>query len=182
MMKDPGSPEESEDHRQYVRLKSVCPVEFTIVRLQSDILGMDWQKGYTRNVSRGGLCLETEELRDTVIKYLKQQNLYLELRLHVPLTHAPIRAVAEVAWYRKVGEETANAYIIGLKFRSIVEKDLSRILGQARWLKFLIPAAVIVSVILSGALLIGTINTYKSGRAHKAVDHTLLKDYLKKIP
>ena len=136
-MNDTRSPEEIEDQRQYVRLKSVCPIEFTIVRLQSDLLGMDWQKGHTSNVSRGGLCLETEELRDTVIKYLKQQNLYLELRIHVPLAHAPIRAVAEVAWYRKIGEEMSHAYIIGLKFRSVVEKDLNRIIGRARWFSFL---------------------------------------------
>ena len=135
-MNNPNISEELADKRQYIRLPSAFPVEFTIVRLQGDLPGIDWQLGHTSNVSQGGMCLETAELSETVIQYLQRQNILLELRVRVPFGGPPVKAVAEVAWYRKVGEEMPRSYIVGLKFKSIIAKDLDRILGRAKWLQF----------------------------------------------
>jgi len=129
--------ENPSENRQYLRLESAFSVEFTIVRLQGDLPGINWENGQTQNVSRGGLGLETENLAESTIRYLSTQNIYLDLRIHVPLTRLPIKAVCEVAWFEPSDDGKPGKYFIGLKFRSIAPNDLKKILGHANWRKLL---------------------------------------------
>ena len=122
--------EEAKDRRKYVRLKTFLPVEFTIVRLQGDLPGINWLKGETRDVSRGGLCLETIALEESTILFLNKEKIYLECRVHMPKGQPDVKIVGEVAWYSKVGEKQTD-YTIGLKFRSIIPSDLEKILHHA---------------------------------------------------
>ena len=121
------------DKRQYKRLPSAYPVEFTIVRLQGDLPGIDWVKGQTQNVSTAGLCLETELLDDSTITYLAKENIYLDLRIQTPFSSSAVKTVGEVAWYKKED----SRYTIGIKFRDIVEADLKKLLGRAKISKVL---------------------------------------------
>lgn len=118
----------SADNRTYLRLEYAVPVEFTIVRLQGDLPGLDWEKGSTSDVSKGGLCLKTNKLSESTIKFLDHQNIYLEVRMHLPLTAEPIKAVTELVWYKKDN----NKFVIGLKYRSISSIDAGRILKFAK--------------------------------------------------
>ena len=116
------------DKRKYIRLKKILPIQFTIVRLQGDLPGIDWENGETRDVSSGGLCLETKTLSDSTIRFLNQHNIYLDLRISTALKEI-IKSVAEVAWYEKIDNKNAHYYRIGLKFRSIAASDLNKIIG-----------------------------------------------------
>jgi hypothetical protein len=131
-MSDPDT-SRPQDKRKYIRLKGNFPVDFTIVRLQDDLLDLSWQRGSTSNVSKGGICLETDVLSESVIRYLNGKNLYLDLRVHIPSVGV-VKAIAEVEWYEKM-DDRENCYIIGLEFRSIVEEDLRLLLDKAQWLK-----------------------------------------------
>jgi len=122
------------EHRQYIRLKSTFSVKFTIAHLQESIPGIGWRHGYTSNISQGGIGLESSQLNEAVIKYLDRQDIYLETYILAPFASMPIKAICEVAWFKKQQE---NTYFIGLKFRSITKEDLNRILGYAGWMRFI---------------------------------------------
>ena len=128
-MSDQNSNKDSEK-RKYQRLSSVFPIQFTIVRLQGDLPGIDWLEGTTRNVSQGGLCLETTQLTESAIKYLNKQNIFLELR--ITMTDGSIKTVVEVAWYKKIEGDVPNLYFIGVQFHSIHDSELNRILQHAQ--------------------------------------------------
>ncbi len=119
------------DKRQFIRLKVLLPVDFSIVRLQGDLPGLDWQKGVTRDISRGGLGLKTEEVSESTIKYLNKQNILLEVRISAAEKGRMIRIVGEVAWYEPIEKPNKRSYLIGLKYHSIKNEDLSYLLSLA---------------------------------------------------
>lgn len=144
-----------EDQRKYVRLKTVVAVDFTIVRLQEDLLGIDWEKGSVSNISRGGLCLETDSLNESIIKFLKKENVLLDLRLHVPFLPKSIKAVADVAWYKENSKHSSKKYVIGLEFQSIAPENLKILLAHANIFKPSVQI-ILVSVLLVVLFLIFT--------------------------
>ena len=119
------------DKRQYVRLNSCFAIDFTIVRLQGDLLGIGWAKGCTQNVSKSGLCLETSVLSESMIKYLDKEDIYLELHIQVPFKKEPMKAIAEVVWYELAHEDDPSRYIIGMKFHSVMADELTKLIGMA---------------------------------------------------
>jgi len=118
-----------QDRRKYVRLPSYCEIDYTLISLHGDVLGMDWQRGTTRNVCEGGLYIETKNFDYRTYKYLLDNKVYLDLRLHVPWVGGPIKAVAEVAWFR---ESDKNGYEIGLEFKSITKENIQLILRHTK--------------------------------------------------
>lgn len=144
---------EASDRREYIRLDSVFPVEFNIIRLQGDLPGMEWQQGYTCNISEGGLCLETVQVNESTLKFLLSQNIYLGIRMRIPITKPAIKAVAEVAWYSKEPNSHPEKFFIGLKFRTISRLELDRILKHARWYKFSTKIVSTVAIVLFLALM-----------------------------
>ena len=162
------------DHRHYIRLNSIFPVEFNIVRLQGDLPGMNWQQGYTSNVSRGGICLETTHLSETTLKFLAKENILLDLRINIPLVQPPIKAVGELAWYKRIEKEDTDHHLIGLQFNAIAPQDLNRILSRARWLSFSSQTAVILSIILFMSLVATSFYTYKLRRSNEVLIDNLV--------
>ena len=149
-----------EDIRKYVRLKSSFPVDFSIVRLQGDLPGIDWQQATTQNISQEGVCLETSNLTEPIIKYFRDQNVYLDLRMKIPPDKPYIRAVCDVMWYKVEGRETLPRIIMGLKFRSVQKSELERVLWHARLFKFYSNLGVAICVIISVVLLFFGIKYY----------------------
>lgn len=124
------------DKRKYVRLKSTFSIQFTIVHLQGDLPGLGWKEGQTRDVSKGGLGLETSELDESTIRFLNKEDIYLDLRIKVPLSSEPVKAVCDIAWFEPM-KDNPSQYFIGMKFRSITSENLKRILKHASWQKFI---------------------------------------------
>ena len=149
-MPDPEPLVDPENRRKYVRLESCYPVEFSIVRLQGDLPGISCEKGFTQNVSEGGLCLETASLEYHVFKYLIDNHIYLELKIQAPLPLAPIKAIGEARWFR---ETTPGHYMIGINFRSIPKDYLGLLIGQTRWINCLMR----VAVVLAAGIVLGLI-------------------------
>ncbi len=140
--KEPQGPEK----RRYIRVNGNFPIDFTMVRLQDDLLDLPWSKGHTSNISKGGICLETDVLSEPVIKYLSNKNLYLDLRIHLPSMKGPIKAVAEVVWYRPI-PESPNCYIIGLDFRSIIDEDLKTLISQAWCIRAVTKVLSVIAIV-----------------------------------
>ncbi|MDP8212864.1 MAG: PilZ domain-containing protein [Candidatus Zapsychrus exili] len=151
---------ENANERQYIRLKSVFPVEFTVVRLPDNLFGINWLQGYTSNVSKGGICLETSYLDERIFSYLEKEDTYLETRIHIPLFLPPIKAITEVAWIKKESGENSLKYRIGLKFKSINPADLRRMLRQARWIRFSFKAVVVLAISFLVAFSVASFRNY----------------------
>jgi PilZ domain len=116
--------------RKYLRLNIKISVEFTVLRVNRELVGLDWQTGHTCNVSSGGLCLETELLNSATIKHLVDQQNYLELRVHLPDGGSkPIRVIGALMWHKPM---MGKHYMIGLEFRTIANEDLQALLQMAR--------------------------------------------------
>jgi len=141
-----------EERREFVRLKSVFPVDYSIVHLQGDLPGLDWHRGFTSNVSKGGLCLETDKLTESTIIYIAKHNVLLDLRIFIPLNSPPIKAVGELQWYQRVGTRDKEKFILGLKFHSITEECIKRVLGRAYFIQMAMKIFPIIAIVLIGGL------------------------------
>ena len=153
--------QKNHDLRQYSRLKSVFPVDFTLIHIQDELLGLDWTRGYTCNVCRTGLCLQTSALRSSAINFLKKEGIQLELRIGIPIGKTPFRVVAKVAWYKiEEIQDYSNTYI-GLEFTSITDENLNRMLRHAKYFGISARIVIIISaIIFIGLIIIGLINYF----------------------
>ena len=150
------------EQRRYVRLHSSFPVDFSIVRLQGDLPGLDWQQATTQSISQEGICIESFNLTEPTIKYFRDQSIFLELRLKIPPDKPYIKAVCDVMWYEKEGTEDNPKFIIGLKFRSIQQKELDRILWHARLFHFFTKLGISICIVIFLAVLIYEIKRHVS--------------------
>ncbi len=132
MPKKQATKKSNTEHRQYQRLDWVLGVEFTLVHLNENVIGIGWEKGKTRNVSKEGLCLETSALSESTIKYLTQRNASLELKIALPDKNSLVKAIGDVAWFEKKGGAQSKEYVIGVKFRTLPHSELKRIVKNAR--------------------------------------------------
>ena len=88
-------PVDPREQRKYIRLNSVFPVEFVLYSDKGKETSV-WFQGYTCNISRGGLCLETIGLDDATASAINKSGSCLNLKVHIPVGRPPIKAVAQV--------------------------------------------------------------------------------------
>ncbi|MCA9408266.1 MAG: PilZ domain-containing protein [Candidatus Omnitrophica bacterium] len=136
------------ENRKYKRLETHIPIDFTIVRINSELPGVDWEKGLTCNVSRGGLCLETDELSENTIRFLSKEGIYLDMRIHAPIASAPVKAVGEIVWHKSLDPKNSKHYMIGVKYQSITDENLNKIMGQVICIKCIRDSIIIGSIVL----------------------------------
>ncbi|MCA9395081.1 MAG: PilZ domain-containing protein [Candidatus Omnitrophica bacterium] len=144
----------TQEKRKLLRLAHKVPVEFRVLDNQQVLIpGVDQQRGQTRNVSTGGACIETEALNESTIRYLNQQNILLHVYFHLPLTHHPVPAVAQIAWYERIEGAAGVSYVLGLQFRSIKSGDAVALLRQSVRFKVLALAVLILTGIFVASLI-----------------------------
>jgi hypothetical protein len=148
------------DKREFVRLKTRFPIEFAIVRLQGDLPGLDWQQATTVNVGKEGMCIETYNLAEPTIKFFRDQNILLDVRMKVPPQDPFIKVVCDVVWYKKEGEESNPKFVTGLRFRSIKKDELDRILFHARLFQSFSVLCVVLCIMAFVSLIIMAVMHY----------------------
>jgi len=161
------------EKRRFIRLKSIFPVEFIPLRFNNEQIDFVWQQGYTSNISKGGLCLETANIDTPTTNCLNQKGRLLEVCLNIPLKGKPIKTICEVVWINII-EENPIKYQIGLKFNSIKASDLKRILAQVKWLRFSPKTAVITAMILFLTFIVSGFYNYKLRFDNKKLIHDLV--------
>ena len=119
------------ERRAYVRLDSSLPVKFKISAEQKS-------KTYTattKNISRGGLCLEIDQNIQQLLENLSGTDVKISIDLDTlipqPKTAAPAKAAwisSRVDWAR---EPTAKnpAMLLGLEFEGVSDEARKRIHG-----------------------------------------------------
>ena len=59
------------ERRRYLRLDTVFPVSFRLISLDgNDYLSGEWLQGFTKDVSKGGICLMVNNLKADYLKLL----------------------------------------------------------------------------------------------------------------
>ncbi len=159
------------EHRKYIRLDVVFPVEFQFLDLDTSGTVSDIKQGFTRDIGKGGICLEVNNAEEGFEEILNQKNTGLDLRLHVPLSHRETKAVARIVWHKKVKAGYPNKYLIGLSFSEIDPKDRNRIYFHARRI-FLTPKLVSVLVL---SLLVSLVYFYATDFRLRTENKQLVK-------
>ncbi|MBF0532888.1 MAG: PilZ domain-containing protein [Candidatus Omnitrophica bacterium] len=120
------------DHRRYIRLKSIFPVEFRPAAGDSlPASAAPWLQGYTRDISLNGICLETAFIPVAMAALLDGE---IELRLRIPLSQPPISAKGKIIWSRRGPASEDRIYRLGVEFSAIGSADRNRLVRQARWM------------------------------------------------
>jgi hypothetical protein len=151
---------QGEERREYIRLDSVFPVEFQIIDKDKKVI-TELIESFTRNIGKGGLCIEVNNLPLHLVDSLINGTSSLSLRINIPLSLEPVKALGSVKWIKKVDKGEPNKYLIGLDYSSIDKRQQKRIIGYARWLKR--RPRIIASVLVSLLVVAGLAGWYSLG-------------------
>jgi len=159
-----------QERRRYIRLKSVFPVQFQILSLDEAKSLSGCLQGFTSNISKGGICLQANNLIPALAEPLDKRRARLSLDIQMPLTGRSVRAMARIAWMQSVAG-CPNSYLIGLSYEKIDPLQNSRLIRYAWTRKLIVPA------LLSAAIIFGLgfgLNTFISAKLIKG-NITLVK-------
>ena len=119
--------------RKYIRLDTVFPVEFQLVEPQTKQALTPWLQGFSRNVSKGGLCLEINSPDKNILGLVKSGENTISLRLELPASGKKVFALAHIAWQQDKPEQTK--LLFGLSYDWIQPQDNRLIMRWARMKK-----------------------------------------------
>lgn len=141
------------DRRRYIRLNVVFPVEFQFLDPDTGGSICDIKQGFTRDVGKGGICLEVNNIEEGFEDILKARKAKLDLRLHIPLNQRETKAVAAISWYKKIKSGYPNKYVIGLSFIDIDPRERNRIYLHAKRITLTPRVVSVVTLSLIVALI-----------------------------
>jgi len=163
-----------EEKRHYIRLDSVFPVQFRILSPDGKKILSEWLQGFTSNISKGGICLEVNNLKPELAKFIKEGQAKVSLDIQMPLTAAPVPATAKVAWVKGVNTDL-NKYLIGLSYEEIASVANIRIIRYAKARRLFVPVVVTVIIMLVIGFGAGTYLNIRLIKGNKALVEQLVK-------
>jgi Glycosyl hydrolase family 76/PilZ domain len=165
------------EHRKYLRLDTVFPVQFRLQK-QKDVFLSDWLQGFTNNISRGGLCLAVNNLEPGLFELLKTKQIKLILEIDVPVSRKSVAVQASVVWFREIPGDK-HRYLLGLNYDAISAKENNKLLRYAWCKRLFVPVVLAVVIILAAGLGINSYLNFKLTRGNKRLIERLagvLKD------
>lgn len=165
----PGS-----ERRNYIRLDSVFPVEFRVLSADAKHSLSDILQGFTNNISKGGVCLEINNLKPELAKLIQDRSVIFDLDIEMPLRNL-VKAKAKVAWVKELVSTEPNKYLIGLAYEEIGPQQNSRLMRYAWAKKLFAPTVFTVIFILGVAFVFGTYLNVKLIKGNKALVGQLIK-------
>lgn len=160
------------EHRKYIRLNVVFPVEFQFIDPDSSGSISEIKQGFTKDIGKGGICLEVNNLEGGLEQVVREGKAKLDIRLHIPLTRPETKAVAKIVWHEKIKSGYPNKYRIGLSFLQIDPKDSKKIYFHATRV-ILTPAIIAVFLFL---LISGTAYFYSANLKSKVENIRLVEE------
>lgn len=177
------------EHRKYLRLDTVLPVQFRLENAQSDVPLSDWLQGFTNNIGAGGLCLCINYLNPKLFELIKQKNIKLSLEIDLPIARKPICARANIVWAKDIFGDK-HQYLVGLKYDQILAQQ-NRLLMRYAWLKKLfVPAVLALVIILAASVGANSYLNYKLRQGNQQLieklvvvlnDSTLAKQKIEEV-
>ena len=124
----------NKERRSNVRIAVSLPIEFLL--FDSDISSkLDFKEtvklriAMTKNISVGGLCVETDDLEDAWLNDLSSGMMKFALKFKLPTTTELISSTAKAIWIKKRENVKPGEmkYLLGLEFLDINTKDANKI-------------------------------------------------------
>lgn len=162
------------ERRKYIRLDTVFPVQFCLLSLDGKSLLSDSIQGFTSNISKGGICLEVNNLNPESIKLIKNQRVKLSLAIEIPLARKPVNALAQVAWIKEAPLKP-DRHLIGLIYEEIAPAGKARIMRYAWTKKLFVPVVLTVILILGLGFTVNSFINIKLIEGNKALVEQLVK-------
>ena len=121
------------ERRRYVRLKTIFPVEFQFIDADKNPTSYIFQ-GFTRNVGKGGMCIEARTQKGRDIFKFVPGGTKLKLLINIPSNMLAIRSYATVRWVDKDSESALDTYRFGVEYDEIESDDQKMIEQHVSWL------------------------------------------------
>ncbi len=143
----------AKNRRKYIRLNSVFPVQFRMLKVPNGEFVCDWMQGFTANVAKGGICLVGNNIPEPLLLMLKNKEVKLSLLIDMPVSSQPISALGIPSWVTQ-DNKTPDKHIIGVEYEKIDAKSNSRIILYAH-IKRLLPLVALTAFLFLGLVLWG---------------------------
>ncbi len=140
------------EHRKFIRLDSVLPVQFQLLTLDGRSVLSDWQQGFTNNICRSGIALTVNNLNPDLAEMIKQKKVKLSLDLEIPLTHRIINAKTSIVW-AQAEDSGQNKYLMGLLYEAI-NSDQNNMIMRYVFAKKYVPRIFIGLLVALTALIL----------------------------
>jgi len=166
------------EHRKYLRLDSVLPVQFRLEEPEGKVILSDWLQGFTNNISPGGICLAINNLNPELSRLLKKENIKLSLEIDLPVSQAPITARASIIWMRDICGDKHQC-LLGVSYDYISAKQKNKLICYGWLKKLFIPVALAAVIILTVGLGVNSYLNLKLTQGNKLLIEKLavvLKD------
>jgi hypothetical protein len=162
------------EHRQYIRLDTVFPVQFRLIDSQVKEPVSDELQGFTNNIGKGGICLVINNLNSKLVKLIQDGQVKLSLNIELPIAKKSIPALAKIAWVKELSAPT-NKYLIGLYYEQIDKKQNIMIMRYARSRKLFLPVVLGIIILLGLGLAANSFINVKLARGNKILVEQLVK-------
>ena len=144
------------EHRKYLRIDTVFPVQFRLMTTDGKVFLSDWLQGFTNNVSPAGICLSVNNPSPQLLKSLDEKKFKLSIEIDIPVSRKPISALTSFIWSKDLAGDKRK-YLIGLNYDQISTHQNKKLMRYA-WFKKLF-APLVLSLVAILILIIG-INSY----------------------
>lgn len=106
------------EQRKYLRIHITFPVRFQHLNVNGKPEGEIFQ-GFTRNVSKGGMFIESRLDKKAKLCEFIPDKTKLKLIINIPPDSAPIDSTAIVKWAGRVSEPAFDTCFFGVKYDQI---------------------------------------------------------------
>ena len=144
------------NNRKYLRLNTVFPVEFNAVDQDKKPISVVMQ-GFTRNVGKGGMCIEAKFEKNKEPLAIVSGKTVLRLVINIPSSSFATDSYAVVRWAKKVSEYIFDTYIFGVEYNEIDTDNQKMIERHVLWLY---RKPKVLFVLFLTALIFAVILTY----------------------
>ncbi len=123
------------EQRTYLRVNTVFPVEIRFVDKKSSQTASKTLQCFTRDISKGGLCLQLYSPQKSFYDYLDSNQYRMALMITPPFSRHPIAAFAQKAWYKVIKDQGIESVLIGVQYEDIIEHDRKRLCAYVNSLR-----------------------------------------------
>lgn len=166
---------QNQERRGYIRMDTVLPVRFRLTGPDGKTFLSDWQQGFTRDVGKGGLCLEVNTANALTAELMRNKDVRVVLDIELPrVAGATVAAQASVAWFQDIEKEGAKC-LVGLQYDAIDAESKGRIMRYARAKQMFLPAVTAVIIVLGAILAFNSYINFRLILGNKMLVGQLIK-------
>jgi hypothetical protein len=122
------------NRRQYARLNTVFPVEFQYIDDSKNPTSVIFQ-GFTRNVGKGGMCIEVKAQKGKEDFQFVANETRLSLIINIPSAVLATKSSATVRWSKKTPQYLVNTYQFGVEYDEMDSDNQKMIEHHVQWLQ-----------------------------------------------